>query len=76
MQAIYCFIDMNTQAGKTNFGTTKKEDAKNISWPWLSLLRGWGSVTMAFIGEYAYYIYIYIYIYIIYIYFIYMDILC
>ena len=56
MQAIYCFIDMNTEAGKTNFGTTKKEDAKNISWPWLSLLRGWGSVTMAFIGEYAYYI--------------------
>ena len=33
---------------------------------WLSLLRGWGSVTMAFIGEfigeYAYYIYIYIYV--------------
>ena len=35
------------------------EGAKNVSWPWLSPLRGWGSLTMASI-----YIYVYIYIYV------------
>ena len=39
------------------------EGAKNVSWPWLSPLRGWGSLTMAFTGKFVY-IYIYIYIYI------------
>ena len=40
------------------------EGAKNVSWPWLSPLRGWGSLTMAFVGKFAYiYIYIYIHIY-------------
>ena len=39
------------------------EASKNVSWPWLSLLRGWGSLTMAFPGKYVH-IYIYIYIYI------------
>ena len=32
--------------------------AKNVSWPWLSLLRGWCSVTMTFTGKFVY-IYIY-----------------
>ena len=36
------------------------ESAKNVSWPWLSPLRGWGSVTMAFTCKF---IYIYIYYY-------------
>ena len=30
------------------------EGAKNVSWPWLSLLRGWGSLTMAFTGKFVY----------------------
>ena len=28
--------------------------AKCVSWPWLSLLRGWASMTMAFAGKYVY----------------------
>ena len=28
--------------------------AKNVSWPWLSPLRGWGSLAMAFSGEFLY----------------------
>ena len=39
------------------------EGAKNVSWPWLFPLQGWGSVTMALTGKFVY-IYIYIYIYI------------
>ena len=27
---------------------------KNVSWPWLSPLRGWGSLTMAFTGKFEY----------------------
>ena len=27
------------------------EGAKNVSWPWLSPLRGWGSLTMALAGK-------------------------
>ena len=27
------------------------EGAKNVSWPWLSPLRGWGSLAMAFTGN-------------------------
>ena len=38
------------------------EGAKNVSWPWLSPLQGWGSLTIAFNGKFVY-IYIYIYIY-------------
>ena len=30
------------------------ECAKNISWAWLSLLRGWGSLTMTFSGKFVY----------------------
>ena len=30
------------------------EDAKNVSWPWLSLLRGWGGLTIAFTGKFVY----------------------
>ena len=30
------------------------EGAKNISWPWLSLLRGWGSLTMTSTGKFVY----------------------
>ena len=30
------------------------EDAKNVSWPWLSPLRGWGSLTVAFTGKFEY----------------------
>ena len=42
------------------------EGAKNVSWPWLSPLRGSGSLTMAFTGKFVHiYIYIYICIYII-----------
>ena len=26
----------------------------NVSWPWLSPLRGWGSLTMAFTGKFVY----------------------
>ena len=37
------------------------EGAKNVSWPWLSPLRGWGSLTMAFTGKFVY-IYIYIHL--------------
>ena len=42
------------------------EGAKNVSWPWLSPLRGSGSLTMAFTNKFVHiYIYIYICIYII-----------
>ena len=30
------------------------EGAKNVSWHWLSTLRGWGSLTMAFTGKLVY----------------------
>ena len=30
------------------------EGAKNVSWPWLSLLRGCGSRTLAFTGKFVY----------------------
>ena len=40
------------------------EGAKNVSWTWLSPLRGWGSLTVAFTGEFVY-IYIQTKIYII-----------
>ena len=30
------------------------EGAKNVSWPWLSPLRGWGILTMAFTGKFVY----------------------
>ena len=43
------------------------EGAKNVSWPWLSVLRGWGSI----------YIYIYIYIWLVHIYiYVYIYELC
>ena len=32
----------------------RTEDAKNVSWPWLSLLRGWDILTMAFTGKFVY----------------------
>ena len=41
------------------------EDAKNVSWHWLFPLRGWGSLTVIFLGKIVYiFIYIYAYIYI------------
>ena len=30
------------------------EGAKNVSWHWLSPLRGWGSLTMTFTGKFVY----------------------
>ena len=30
------------------------ESAKNVSWPWLSPLQRWGSLTMAFTGKFVY----------------------
>ena len=39
------------------------EGAKNVSWPWLSPLRGWGSLTMTSTDKFVY-IYIYICMYI------------
>ena len=30
------------------------EGPKNVSWPWLSLLQGWGNLTMAFAGKFLY----------------------
>ena len=30
------------------------EDAKNVSWPWLSPLRGRGSLTMTSTGKFVY----------------------
>ena len=30
------------------------EGAKNVSWPWLSPLRGWGSPTMTYTGKFVY----------------------
>ena len=30
------------------------EGAKNVSWPWLSPLRGWGSLTMSITGKFVY----------------------
>ena len=30
------------------------EGAKNIFWPWLSLLLGWGRLTMVFTGKFVY----------------------
>ena len=39
------------------------DGAKNVSWPWLSPLRGWGSVAMAFTGKFVFVYNIYIYIY-------------
>ena len=29
------------------------EGAENVCWPWLYQLRGWGSVTMAFLGRFG-----------------------
>ena len=41
------------------------ESAKNVSWPWLSPLRGWGSLTMTSTGKFVYiYNFLYIYYYI------------
>ena len=34
------------------------EGVKNVSWPWLSPLRGWGSLTMSLTGKFVY-VYIY-----------------
>ena len=34
-------------------GLLVSRGAKNVSWPWLSPLRGWGSLTMAFIGKFV-----------------------
>ena len=47
------------------------EGATNVSWPWLSPFRGWGSLAMSLTGKFVYIynhsvvntIYIYIYIY-------------
>ena len=40
------------------------EGAKNVSWPWLSPLRGWGSLTMSLTAKFIYIIYVFIiYIY-------------
>ena len=30
------------------------ECAENVSWPWLSPLRGWGTLTMTFTGKFVY----------------------
>ena len=30
------------------------ESAKNVSWPWVSLLRGWSSLTMTTTGKFVY----------------------
>ena len=30
------------------------EGAKSVSWPWISLLQGWGSLTMVFTGKFVY----------------------
>ena len=30
------------------------EGTKNVSWPWLSSHRGWGSLTLAFTGKFVY----------------------
>ena len=35
------------------------EGAKNFSWPWLSLLRGWGSLTMSLTDKFVY-VYMYV----------------
>ena len=40
------------------------EGTKNVSWPWLSPLQGWGSLTMTSTGKFIYIIYLYIYVYI------------
>ena len=39
------------------------EGAKNVSWPWLYPLWGWGSLTMSLTGKFVYIYIIYIYIY-------------
>ena len=46
----------------TNYVFLSAEGAKNM--PWLSPLRGWGSLFMAFLGKFIY-MYIYIFIYLI-----------
>ena len=33
------------------------EDAKNVFWPWLSLLHEWGSLTITFTSEFVYIVY-------------------
>ena len=35
-------------------GLLVSRGCKNVSWPWLSPLRGWGSLTMAFTGKFVY----------------------
>ena len=30
------------------------EGAKDVSWPWLSPLRGWGSLTVSLTGKFVY----------------------
>ena len=30
------------------------EGIKSVSWPWISHLRGWGSLTMSFTGKFPY----------------------
>ena len=47
---------------KTHFNTDiyklqicfSAEGDRNVSWPWLSRLRGWGSLTMALTGIFVY----------------------
>ena len=40
------------------------EGTKNVSWPWLSPLQGWGSLTMTSTGKFIYILYLYMYVYI------------
>ena len=34
-------------------GLLVSRGGKNVSWPWLSQLRGWGSLTMTFTGKFV-----------------------
>ena len=47
---IYIDIDIDIVAGFL----VSRGCVKNVSWPSLSLLRGWSSLTMAFTGKFLY----------------------
>ena len=59
------FLEPSADNQTRNYDTTMTIHILLFSWPWLSMLREWDSLTMAFLGRYIYiYIYIYVHIYI------------
>ena len=54
-----CYIDfvksvISTKWKQRYIACMSAEGAKNVSWPWLSPLQGWGSLTMSLTGKFVY----------------------